>query len=84
MFVVYGTHHFKRIKGHSKNSIQCNHCGKVGQWQYIHVWTWFTLFFIPLFPVFRQKMFVCPGCEWGVKINRQNRDSIMAAIELKK
>lgn len=83
MFIVYGTKNFKRVKGYSRDTIQCSHCGRAGRWQYVHVWMWGTVFWIPLFPVFRQKMLVCPSCEWGVKINKQNRDSIMAAIELK-
>lgn len=80
--ILYGTKNLKRIKGKSINTIHCEHCGTDSKWQFVNLWTWFTLFFIPIFPVWKSKMLICPACNYGVKINKKNKEEIMKEVEL--
>lgn len=82
MVILYGTKNFKRQKGLSRNHVHCDHCGKDAKWQFVHMWTWFTLFYIPLFPVWRKQMLICPFCNWGIKIDSKNKAAIMPEIEV--
>ena len=72
MVILYGTKKFKRVKGQTRTNYHCTHCGKDSRWQLINLWTWFTLFYIPLLPVNKKRMLICPFCNWGVKINNDN------------
>lgn len=74
MLILYGTKHFKIVKGKTMNPYQCQQCGAEDRWQLTNVWTWFTLFFIPLFPVWKRKMLLCPNCGCGVKIDKKNKE----------
>lgn len=80
MIIIYGTKKIKRVKEQSKGYLHCDHCGKDSKWQFSHMWTWGTLYYIPLIPVWREKIFSCPMCGWGIKVNKQNNDAIMAAL----
>lgn len=74
MLIIYGTKKVKFVKGESTKYFRCRHCGVDSQWQLTNVWTWFTLFFIPLFPVWKSKMLLCPNCSWGIKITQKNQE----------
>lgn len=74
MVILYGTKKFKRVKGRTVHPVHCQHCGSDSQWHLINLWTWFTLFYIPLFPVRKVRMLICPSCSYGVKINKDNQD----------
>lgn len=79
MLILYGTRNFTIDKGRSARYFRCQHCGAEGQWKIANVWTWFTLFFIPLFPVWKRKLLMCPQCDYGIKINSKNRELLDAA-----
>lgn len=74
MLILYGTKHFKIVKGKTMKCCSCTHCGAERQWELTNVWTWFTLFFIPLFPVWKKKVLLCPNCGYGVKLNSKNKE----------
>lgn len=74
MLIIYGTKDFKRVKGRSTKYIHCQNCGMDSQWQLTNVWTWFTLYYIPLFPVWKKKMLFCPSCSCGIKIGKKNQE----------
>ncbi len=80
--IIYGTRTFKIKKGHTRGKNHCSHCQNDSEWQLCHLWTWFTLFFIPIFPLYRKKVLICPVCEYGIKVNSKNKDQIMNEIEL--
>lgn len=40
----------------------CSRCNNTKQWEYIHVRTWFTLFFIPIIPYESTYARICPVC----------------------
>lgn len=80
--ILCGIRNFKSVKGKSIKSIHCEYCGNDSKWQLINLWTWFTLFFIPLFPIWKKKMLICPACNYGMKINQKNEEQIMEEVEL--
>lgn len=74
MLIIYGTKEFKRVKGRSTKYFHCQNCGMDSQWQLTNVWTWFSLYYIPLFPVWKKKMLFCPNCSCGIKITKKNQE----------
>ena len=82
MFILYGTKTFKNIEGHTKENMSCDHCNNVTKWQLVDMWTWFTLFFIPIFPMKKKTVLICPYCEYGIKVTGKNKEEIMQMVEL--
>ena len=80
--IIWGTRVFTRKKGQTIEVFFCNNCSNQTHWIFANMWTWFTLFFIPLFPVWRRQWILCPVCNCGIQLNRNNRDEIMESIEL--
>lgn len=70
MFIIFGTR--RRVKKlHGRTLYHCNHCNNNEYWDIVQVAEWFTLFFIPIFPIQRQYYLMCPICSYGVKISSQ-------------
>jgi zinc-ribbon family len=42
---------------------------------------WFTLFFIPVFPIGRRHVLTCSACGQSSKLTKQQADEIVAKIE---
>ena len=80
--ILYGTRTFKFKKGHTSYKHLCDHCNNECEWELFNMWTWVTLFFIPIFPVYKKTVLVCPICGTGIKVNRNNREEIMREIEI--
>ena len=76
MFII-GTRTFCMKKAISNEMFFCEICNLESRWNLVNVWTWFTVFFLPVFPVWFKRAMLCPSCESGVKINRSNREEIM-------
>jgi hypothetical protein len=43
----------------------CPHCGNTAEWNNVSIRSWFTLFFIPVFPYKTQHVAMCPICKYG-------------------
>jgi len=76
MFVIWGSRTFKMKKETSQNIVLCEECGYPTRWERFNMWHWFTFFFIPLFPFWMKKVWVCPSCECGVKITGKNKEEL--------
>lgn len=48
----------------------CGNCNNEEYWNMSRIMTWFTLFFIPVFPYEIKYFLSCPICQYGVKLNR--------------
>ena len=46
----------------------CSHCNNEEYWVLTRVMTWFTLFFIPIFPYEIKHHLTCPVCKYGVTL----------------
>ena len=76
MIIFYGTKSFKKVMKQFGN-YQCMQCNNIGPWNLVRVTTWFTLFFIPIFP-FSFKYYVeCPVCKSANKIKKDMYKQIM-------
>ena len=80
--IIFGTRKFKFKKGETKNKKHCEGCGHDSKWHLVSIWSWFDLFFVPLFPVSRKKFLICPMCNCGVEVKGENRDQIMRKVEM--
>lgn len=70
MFILFGTRTMKKAlkEGIYKTCPICNS----SSFSIIHTWTWFTLFFIPVFPISAKKyFFVCERCMNGFAVNKE-------------
>lgn len=76
MFIIFGTRR-KVKKSHGRTIYHCNHCNNNAYWDIVEVVEWFTLFFIPIFPVQRDYYLMCPICSHGAKISSQEYKRLM-------
>ena len=79
--IIYGTKAFNSKKGTANEMILCNQCGYETYWELLNSRSWFTLFFIPIFPYKTEELLICPRCECGVKITDENRNEIMEIMK---
>lgn len=59
----------------------CTHCNNEEYWVLTRVMTWFTLFFIPIFPYEIKYFLTCPICQYGSELKRDQIDSIKPLAE---
>ncbi|MFC2041043.1 zinc-ribbon domain-containing protein [Chloroflexota bacterium] len=51
--------------------VKCPNCGNLVEWRLVHKRVWFTLYFIPVFPYTNQHLLVCPVCNVGFKLSKE-------------
>lgn len=78
--IIYGTRSFKRKKGISKGLIVCSQCGLQTHFELVHYWRWFTLFFIPIIPFWVNRAIICPHCDYGIKVKKNNEYELLNDI----
>jgi hypothetical protein len=44
----------------------CPNCGNRAEWKTLRIRSWFTLFFVPIFPYKTETISMCPICEYGI------------------
>ncbi len=49
----------------------CNHCHNEEYWILTKITTWFTLFFIPVFPYSVKYFLSCPVCKYGLTLDQK-------------
>jgi len=59
----------------------CQHCGNHEPWYLIKVTTWFTLFFIPIFPYQVKRIYVCPICQSHYEITPEQYEELRPIAE---
>ena len=77
MFIIWGTRTFKKIMTQT-GPYTCNNCNNAVHFQLLRVATWFTLFFIPIFPVSFKYFHICPICSQGQQVKKDIAKNIMA------
>ena len=60
----------------------CNHCNNEQYWVLTRIMTWFTLFFIPIFPYEITYRLSCPVCKYGLTLNQKQVSEIKPLAEL--
>lgn len=77
MFILFGTRRMRRSLG--TVMLLCQHCQRPSAHAVFKLHTWFTLFFIPVFPFSVRYMTACPMCGAGTKIDRAHAEQLTAA-----
>lgn len=54
----------------------CDNCHNEEYWILSRIMTWFTLFFIPIFPYEVKHHLACPVCKYGLVLNGEQVSSI--------
>jgi uncharacterized protein YbaR (Trm112 family) len=69
MFVIFGWNH--QIVNNIGPVLPqvCPNCKNDEFWHLLKISTWFTLFFIPVFPYENNRLIMCPVCKEGLKID---------------
>lgn len=71
MFVIFGWNH-QIVKNSGPVLPQvCPNCKNDEYWHLLKISTWFTLFFIPVFPYENNRLIMCPICKEGLKIDSE-------------
>ena len=47
----------------------CERCGNQVQYGFVERKSWFTLFFIPVFPYASKKLVICPICSHAIEMD---------------
>lgn len=62
--IIYGWKTRKKEWGNTITPYQCTHCQNANHFLKLSLQEWFTLFFLPIFPIGRKKKhMVCPVCQ---------------------
>lgn len=59
----------------------CNHCHNEDYWILTRIMTWFTLFFIPVFPYSIKYFLSCPICKYGLVLDQKQLNEIKPLAE---
>jgi len=70
MFIIFGWNHQKTTNYGSVEQHKCQNCHNTEIWHLDKVSTFFTFFFIPLFPHSIDYWFYCPTCLSGIKLDK--------------
>jgi hypothetical protein len=60
----------------------CGHCHNEDYWILTRIMTWFTLFFIPIFPYSIKYFLSCPVCKYGLTLDDKQVDEIKPLAEI--
>ncbi|MDR1003300.1 MAG: zinc ribbon domain-containing protein [Oscillospiraceae bacterium] len=80
MFIIWGSRIMRKALA-QVGYFTCPNCHNASAHALVRMRTWFTLFFIPIFPIFSRYYVVCPVCGASVQVDRKERDRILAAQE---
>jgi len=59
----------------------CSHCNNEEYWVLTRTMTWFTLFFIPIFPYSIKYFLSCPVCQYGLTLDSGQTEQIRPIAE---
>lgn len=62
MFIVWGTREMRKVLAYTQ-VYTCPQCGNVHPFEVVRKGTWFTLFWIPIFPFSIKYYMECPICK---------------------
>lgn len=83
MIIIWGTRAMRKIVAHN-GPFTCTGCFGVSQFPVVRTATWFTLFWIPIFPFSFQYNQVCPHCGQQYPIEKQQAKELAQAAKAQK
>lgn len=79
--IIFGWGH-QMIKNFGPTFRQhCSHCNNDEYWVLTRIMTWFTLFFIPVFPYSIKYFLSCPTCQYGLTLDSEQTEKIRPIAE---
>ena len=70
MIIIWGFRWLKKVFG-PFGPYTCGNCHNTAGWMLTRATHWFTLFWIPIFPVGRKYLFTCPVCNRGHQLMKE-------------
>lgn|SRR3989344_8772315 len=79
--IIFGWGHqmIKQIGVVFKN--HCSHCNNEEYWILTRIMTWFTIFFIPIFPYSIKYFLSCPICKYGLTLDQDQIQQLKPLAE---
>jgi hypothetical protein len=81
MIIIWGSKGFQKLLGYTQMT-QCAHCNNINPFQVLCVRTWFTLFWIPIFPFSTKYLIMCPICGYGSDTHKEYAMQQVASVSL--
>ena len=84
MIIIFGIK--KRVKDHGVvEKFTCTNCNNESGWSLIKTHTWFTLFWIPVFPInFPEYFLMCPICRGAVTLDKDGKEKYLRIYNINK
>ncbi|WP_124059477.1 zinc-ribbon domain-containing protein [Vaginisenegalia massiliensis] len=76
--IIWGTRHYQKLLGQSNLVQTCPNCHNEVRYQVMEYGSKFALFFIPLFPISKKYRLVCPICQYGYEISKDEVEKYLA------
>lgn len=77
MFIITGSKEFRKVLGINQYMSVCENCGYGVSYQLVRSVSWFTFFWIPIFPYSFKYYLMCPSCEFGYKLKKKQAEELL-------
>lgn len=77
MFIIFGNKSFEKDLGEYKVSGTCPNCHNTINLHILKQSTWFTLYWIPIFPLQIKRFKICPVCRAGAQITKEESEQLL-------
>ncbi|MBR3812684.1 MAG: zinc-ribbon domain-containing protein [Spirochaetaceae bacterium] len=77
MFIFFGTRRTTAHLGEYKISGKCPRCNNTINLQIVKETDWFTLYFIPVFPIHVARYKMCPICSVSAEISKEEAERLL-------
>jgi hypothetical protein len=77
MFIIFGWNHQTNKNYGPTREIICPNCGNKTYLNLLQTKTWFTLFFIPIFPYNSKHFLICKVCSRGIELSGEQIEKAM-------
>lgn len=78
MFIIWGSRVKETTLGNLGAIWRCDHCNNDSHYRVFKRATWFTLFWIPIFPYSTKYYVTCPVCGYGKEMKKAEAEELMA------
>lgn len=82
--ILFGWGHSKVKDAGPVTEHECPNCKNTNLWHLIKASTWFTLFFIPVFPYSIKRFIICPTCQYGESVSKQEYETLVPVAHANK
>lgn len=77
MFIIWGIRPLTKFYGTLNRPLVCNNCNNTSYYNLVAHSRWFTLYFIPVFPIEITRAIECPVCNYGYILKKSEFSEIL-------